>query len=207
MSNDDARDARHKSIRSDRSIALYLWLLVTTVSSGLHLFPAVGAPLSWHQTPDPSAIWTLLTSHFVHLSDAHLAANIAALTVLCISAQALQRARLLVALLIGSLLSVAIGLVAGPWPIAWYAGLSGVLYGCFSGLALELTREAAPIRWIGWGLLIGSATKIGFDLLAGVGASGVLGFPTAPPAHLYGFIGGLVTARTGRVIGRCPVHP
>lgn len=184
--------------RLQRSIALRLWLLTTTICVGLHLFPLAGTPLGWRAPPDGSAPWTLLTAHFVHLGDAHLAANMAALTILCAAAHALQRGALLVGLFLAAVLTVAAGLVAGPWPIAWYVGLSGVLYGCFGGLAFELCTEPTPIRWLGWMLLLGTGARIAADLAAGVGATGVLGFPTAPPAHLYGFSAGLATAVVAR---------
>nr|MBL8456926.1 rhombosortase [Zoogloeaceae bacterium] len=178
--------------------AARLWASVTAGCIGLHLFPGVGARFGWRAPPDGNAPWTLLTSHFVHLGGAHLAANIAALTIICAAAHVLRQGALLTGLFGAALLVVSLGLVAGPWPIAWYAGLSGVLYGCFGGLALALTAEPAPGRWIGWALLLGSGAKIAMELSAGVGATGALGIPTAPPAHLYGFIGGVATGFTLR---------
>lgn len=178
--------------------ALWLWTIVTAVCICLHFVPDARAQFGWHAPPAEHAWWSLLSTHFVHLGAAHLAANIAALSMICATAQVLQRGGLLAGLFAGALAAVSLGLVAGPWDIAWYVGLSGVLYGCFGGLVAELCAEPAPIRWLGWTLLLGAAVKLGLELGAGVGSMGVLGIPTAPPAHLYGFCGGLLTAAVAR---------
>lgn len=192
-------DRRAIRVRTHASHALKLWVFVTAIGLGLHFVSGAQVQFGWRAAPDEHAPWALLTTHFVHLGGAHLGANVAALTIICATAHALQRGALLAALFAGALLTVSLGLVAGPWPIAWYVGLSGVLYGCFAGLAFELCAEPAPIRWIGWALLLGGCVKLAIELTAGVGTLGVLGIPTAPPAHLYGFIGGLVTALATRL--------
>lgn len=180
------------------SSAFWLWTIVTAACVCLHFLPDAQAQFGWRAPPDEHASWSLLSTHFVHLGAAHLAANIAALSMICATAQVLERGGLLIVLFAGALAAVSLGLVAGPWDIAWYVGLSGVLYGCFGGLAAELCSESAPARWLGWTLLLGAGLKLWLELAAGVGSLGVLGIPTAPPAHLYGFCGGLLTAIAAR---------
>lgn len=198
MANNDAGSVPRKRISAYSSSAIGLWMVVTVVCSGLHFVPDAEARFGWHAPPEGHATWTLLTAHFVHLGAPHLGANIAALGALCATAQVMERGALLLGLFAGALLAVALGLLAGPWEIAWYAGLSGVLYGCFGGLVVELCTEPGPVRWLGWVLLLGAGMKLSLELASGVGATGALGIPTAPPAHLYGFCGGLLTAIAAR---------
>lgn len=167
---------------------------IAVVSVALHFTPDARLLFGWRAAPDASPVWTMLSSQCVHLGRAHLLANLGALAMLVVVAHQLgQLARLPLALL-ASLLAVAVGLIAGPWPVAWYVGLSGALHGVFAALALELALRAGPARWLGWGLLLGAGVKLAVELDAGTGHVGALGIPVAPPAHVYGYIGGLITA-------------
>lgn len=137
--------------------------------------------------------WRVLTAHFVHLSWVHSAANFAALALICWVASNLRAGGSLAAVL-GAWIGITIGLAVGFWSIEWYAGLSGLLYGWFAGLAFELCLMRGRVAWVGALLLVGGALKIGFDLGAGPIFVGALGIPVAAPVHLYGYAGGLAAA-------------
>jgi rhomboid family GlyGly-CTERM serine protease len=137
--------------------------------------------------------WRLVTGHFVHLGRTHLVLNLAGLV--------------LVWLLVGRyyegvqwLLVVGVVLVvmsAAFWFIdtnlLWYVGLSGLLHGLLVAGAVrgfrELPSESAIIAVI-------VAGKIGWEQLAGPmpGSESVSGGDVVVNAHLFGAIGGLVSA-------------
>ena len=154
------------------------------------------AEFGWHSRVG-GVQWTLLSCHFVHLNLAHLAANLLALTALGLSAQWTGQSRLFAPLLVLSLLSVNLGLMTGPLPLDWYAGLSGALHGVFAGLLvrLALSREPPPVlRGLAGAGLIGLTIKLGLEMHDPAPLSTVLNIPVATAAHLYGAVGGVIAA-------------
>lgn len=163
---------------------------VALVCIVVHFTPDARMLFGWRSAPDASPAWSTLSSQFVHLGGAHLAANLGALAMLAVVSRQLGLFAHLPLLLLASFLAVCAGLLADVWPVAWYVGLSGALHGVFAALALALGLRAGPARWLGWGLLLGAGVKLALELQAGTGHVGALGIPVAPPAHVYGFIGG-----------------
>lgn len=165
----------------------------------LAMWPEALATFGWHAADWADRPWTLLTAHLVHLDTRHLLANLAALAALLWVAASLRlsaaalRARDTIAMLGGAWVAVCAGLLSGIWEIGWYAGLSGLLYGLFAGLAFTLARRPG-VGWLGLALLAGGLVKVVLDLRAGVGAVGGLGVALVPPAHVCGFLGGLLSA-------------
>lgn len=155
--------------------------------------PEAVVDLRWKRELGVSEPWRLITTHFIHLSWRHLAANFAALALIGWVASNLRAGGSLAAVL-GAWTGITIGLAVGFWSIEWYAGLSGLLYGWFAGLAFELCLMRGRVAWVGALLLVGGALKIGFDLGAGPIFVGALGIPVAAPVHLYGYAGGLAAA-------------
>ncbi len=91
--------------------------------------------------------WRLLTAHWVHLDTRHLLFNLAALVLLCeMFWERLALAELLVMMVVCSL-GVSLMLTYFSSALQWYAGLSGVLHGLWSGaalLTLARTRTVFP---------------------------------------------------------------
>lgn len=136
--------------------------------------------------------WRLVTGHLTHLGATHLAANLLALALLAWIAS-LRRAGW--AFAAGTILpaaAVSAGLVWGPVHIGWYAGMSGILYGLFAQESLQFGTTPRARR-TGWALYLAGLIKILLDLRTPSGSIGALGIPVAPPAHLYGYLGGTLS--------------
>lgn len=131
----------------------------------------------------------LLSAQFAHLGLLHLLANLAGLALLSVAAGWLAPGWRLGACLGWSMGAVLLGLQAAGGP-AWYAGLSGSLYGVYLWLALVLAGREAGGAWGARVLVVGVVVKTLADLAAGTGQLGWLGIPLAPTAHAWGLIGG-----------------
>lgn len=149
-------------------------------------------PPAWHEALrfDRQALlrgelWRLWTGHLVHLGWAHAALNAAGLVVCALLADRPPTARTLLRCfaLLGAGISV-LFLALQP-QLAYYVGLSGVLYGLFVLVLWPGVRRADPIgiaalcaiaAWLGWQLLRGPARAeealIGGDIIV--------------QAHVYG---------------------
>lgn len=135
-------------------------------------------------------VWRLLTGSLVHLGWVHLARDLAGLFLIWgLLAHVLEERSWLWALL-ASAAAVGLGLLADPG-IAWYVGISGVLFGLFCAGALGEFRQRP--RYAG-ALLLGMMAVIAWTLHAGAlpGEAAGLGGNVVPQAHLYGAIGGAV---------------
>ena len=152
------------------------------------------AALAWHAATWPREPWVLWTASLVHLSGAHLLANLVALALLTVLGALLQAGKpaalavLLAAWPLGTLMLLA-------WPqIGGYSGMSGLLnamaavlwvhtlfhaakpvsFIIFAALAIKLLREHA------WSQPIAFDPYWGFNVvyaahLAGAGAGAVCG--------------------------------
>lgn len=177
-----------------------LWLGFVLPSLLIALQPNALAQFGWQQTALSTRPWMLFTAHFTHLSFQHLAGNLAACFALCFIAvrlaQLIQPPTLRLHLwptIALSILTIDAGLYIGWWNMHWYAGLSGVLYGFFTALTIQLCLLPTSRAW-GTILLLATAGKIILDLAHGTGAIGTLGIPVAPAAHLYGFLAALLSS-------------
>lgn len=146
----------------------------------------------FHPAQDP--LWAGLLAQLIHLNLAHAAINLAGLLCLALAARFLDHLPQVLPALLASGVAVCLGLQLESPPIAWYAGLSGALYGSWGWLCLEIatSRRARP----GLKGLAGLAClAIGSKAALGIGSTGVLAdLPIARQAHLYGYAGGLVFA-------------
>lgn len=175
--------------RSDKAVLVILALLAASMlllaalpqyHSQLTFYPQRG----FHQ----QHAWQWLSAHLLHLSPAHLFANLLAGLLLTLLAIRRRQLAMLLPLLLLSMLAVDVGLVLQA-KVSWYVGLSGALHGLFAWLMLA--RSPQPPRWplqLGW--LLGGV-KIYFDLQA---EHSWLGISTVPQAHLYGFLCGSLLA-------------
>ena len=196
-------------------------IAVALICGAVALLPDAIDHFGWRAEDRFTRPWTALTAQFVHLDARHLGANLIALALLGWTAsridsggtpalhsghpRSLYHAPTSAGLqaLTGALAAVALGLWIAPGGLTWYVGLSGALYGLFAYLALALGGHRG-VTGIGYLLYAGGWIKVGLDLAQGPGAIGALGLPTAPIAHLYGYLGGSVIAAVSWVRRRRP---
>jgi membrane associated rhomboid family serine protease len=163
------------------------------IAAGLMVTPhATREALHW--TRDAFFPWQWVSAHLLHLSWPHLAVNAAVAIGLAMVADRCDAVRGYGLCALWVLLTLNLGLHVGPWPMDWYAGASGLLHGQFAWLCLHLAREATTPaqRIIALLLLAGGGIKVAMSLATPVGSVGWLDLPQAPPAHAYGYLGGLL---------------
>ena len=166
---------------------------VALISVGVALFGDEGRELLKY---DRLAIadgeyWRLVTGHFAHLGNTHLALNLAGLVLVWLL---VGRYFTNVQWLVVVLLTLAVT-SAGFWFVdqylLWYVGLSGMLHGLLLAGAIQgfrtLPSESAIICAI-------VAGKLAWEQLAGPvpGSESVSGGAVVVNAHLFGAIGGVV---------------
>ena len=133
-------------------------------------------------------LWRLLTGNLVHLGWVHLLRDLAGLFLIWGLFAPRLGERTGLALILVCAMAVGLGLLAFSPQIAWYVGISGVLFGLFCAGALLEWRER-PLY--AGALLLGMAAVIGWTLHAGAlpGETRDLGGAVVPQAHLYGALG------------------
>jgi rhomboid family GlyGly-CTERM serine protease len=151
--------------------------------------------------------WRLATAHLVHLGLAHGVLNAAAWILVWRLGRAVVSGRQWAWLLVGSAVAVNIGLYFLSPRVDWYVGASGMLHGAFAGMAWLAARGGAPqFGRIMLGVL---AAKLIWEQVSG-GTPGAVFMGDAAivtAAHLYGAVGGWITAVALRVLGpraSCP---
>ena len=134
-------------------------------------------------------LWRLLTGSLVHLGWVHLLRDLAGLFLIWGLFAPRLGERTGLALILVCAMAVGLVLLAFSPQIAWYVGISGVLFGLFCAGALLEWRER-PLY--AGALLLGMAVVIGWTLHAGAlpGEARDLGGAVVPQAHLYGALGG-----------------
>lgn len=152
------------------------------------------AAFGWLKSAPGSEWWRCLTCHFVHLGGWHLPLDLAALAILAVIAHFHDGkggvAMGFSAALLAGMLGVCLGLAWRDAGVAWYVGLSGALYGVFAWIVLDMASSRHWRGRIALGLYLSGLIKVLLDAQSPVGAPGMAGVPLAPPAHLYGFLGG-----------------
>jgi len=162
-------------------VALCLLMILGT------LFASGDAVWFYHPTSDP--LWRGLAAQLIHLNLAHLLANLSLLLSLWLAARCLGLTSWLLPVLLFCALMVSVGLRFEHVPLAWYAGLSGALYGLAAWVLLEYVRLAST----GIGRLCAYLVFLAMALKIVLGASpAFLAIPVAHSAHLYGFIAGIM---------------
>ena len=136
-------------------------------------------------------LWRLLSGHFVHLGWPHALLNLVALGLILAAFTDVAAGPRGAWLVLGSVIAIDLGLLVLQPHIEWYVGLSGVLHGLIAGAAV-LTRR----RWEGRILLALLVVKLGWEQRFGAlpSTAEIAGGPVIVDAHLYGAIGGLITA-------------
>ena len=171
-----------------RSPAWRLTVVIAALSILASALPSALGALAWHREAMADGQWfRLLTGHFVHLDTHHLLINLLGLAIVTDLLMERWQWSALICLLLGS----ALGTSALLWwfapALVWYAGLSGVLHGLWSGAALcglHQVQHQPERRWSVLALLA-LALKLGW--LNHPSGS----MPVVPSAHLFGAISGL----------------
>lgn len=145
--------------------------------------------------------WRLLSGHFVHLGWPHLLLNLLG----CLLVWFLFRRDFglwqwaLIAL--ASIACLDAGFFWLNPSLQWYVGLSGLLHGLFAAGLVAWLRESSWESWLMMGIFV---AKIFWEQTAGPLplTSETAGGPVVVDAHLYGAVGGLLTAALLVVTGK-----
>jgi rhomboid family GlyGly-CTERM serine protease len=144
--------------------------------------------------------WRLLTGHGVHWSANHLGWNLAVFLPAGIWAErsAPASARWFLAL---APAVIGVVLLVGDPALVRYAGLSGIVNGMLTLLALEKLAEATADRWLWHGVLALLLLKIAIEFWVGQPLfvrAGESGFQPVPLAHLAGIVCAVTVHRARR---------
>ncbi len=159
------------------------------------------AAFGWLGSAKWTEPWRWLTCHFVHLGGRHLLYNLAALACLAAIAHFQRRRHGFAGALLAGMLGVCLGLTCRAAGVTWYVGLSGALYGVYAWLVLGMASHRGWQGRTAWVLFICGLAKALLDAQAPIGAPGLTGIPLAPPAHLYGLMGGTLWAALCYLLG------
>lgn len=170
---------------------LRVWRLPLLLALLLVVLQALGLRAALEYRRDAvlhGQLWRLLTGNLVHLGWVHLLRDLAGLFLIWGLFTTRMRERSWLALMLVSALAVSLGLLACSPQVAWYVGVSGVLFGLFCAGALLEWRER-PLY--AGALLLGMTVVIAWTLHAGAlpGETRDLGGAVVPQAHLYGALG------------------
>lgn len=134
--------------------------------------------------------WRLLTGNFVHLGWMHLLRDLAGLLLIWVLFHRRMSEWSWTILVLLASLGVCLGIYFFNPAIAWYVGLSGMLFGLFAaGAVLEWKSS----RWRSLAMLAGMALLLAYTVFIGPlpGEESGLGGRVVPQAHVYGACMGL----------------
>ena len=138
-------------------------------------------------------LWRVVTGHLVHLGLSHFLLNVAGLLLVWILAGREFPFRDWLVVGIASVAAIDIGLWLLSPALQWYVGLSGVLHGLLAaGVVAGLGARRPDAMVLGAVLLI----KLAYEQFAGPlpGSEAAAGDRVVVDAHLYGAVGGALTA-------------
>ena len=139
-------------------------------------------------------LWRLLSGHLVHLSWSHMWMNLIALVLISLIFKKYFAEKVWWWLLGASVLGVDLGLLLFNPEISWYVGLSGVLHGIFTGLAVLSWRcnKGSGGRLFLFVLVV----KLAVEQWSGTlpGSAELSGGRVIVDAHMYGAIAGGLAA-------------
>ena len=198
-------------LRKDRNVSQKRvlagwWLPAVLVSLGLVLLftGAEGlAALRYDRSAiADGALWRLLSGHFVHLGTGHYVLNAAGLLLVWYLTGTAFSARQWGLVILGSLVAMDLGFWLLMPGLDWYVGLSGLLHGLLAAGAIGLWRRRRNEALLLLGIL---AAKLAYEGAVGPlpGSADTAGGPVITEAHLFGALGGFLTALLiSRSVGR-----
>lgn len=134
--------------------------------------------------------WRLITGNFVHLGWMHLLRDLAGLFLIWMLFRRRMNDLSWAVLVLLASLGVCLGIYLFNPSIAWYVGISGMLFGLFAaGAALEWKSS----RWRSLGMLAGMVLLLAYTVFIGPlpGEESGLGGRVVSQAHVYGACMGL----------------
>jgi rhomboid family GlyGly-CTERM serine protease len=135
--------------------------------------------------------WRLLTAHVIHLDLEHAALNTLGLVLMWALFARDYKPGQWVVILFAAIAAIDAGLWLRDSTVAWYVGSSGVLHGVMTaGTLAHLRRRDLD----GWVLATFIVAKLAFEQHSGALPFADSGAGVVVDAHLYGAIGGVVSA-------------
>ncbi len=135
--------------------------------------------------------WRLLTGHLVHLDLQHAALNTLGLVLMWALFARDYKAGQWAVILLAAIAAIDAGLWLRDSTVAWYVGSSGALHGVMAAGTLAHLRRGDLDGWVLAAFMVG---KLGFEQHAGALPFSESGAGVVVDAHLYGAIGGIVSA-------------
>ena len=137
--------------------------------------------------------WRLVSGNLVHLGWPHLLLNLAGLILVWLLFRQTLTTRSWIVVTVASAFAVGVGLLSFDPALEWYVGLSGVLHGLFAAGVIAGLFGGNRGDWLLLALIV---VKIIWEQLVGTmpGTAEIAGGTVIVDAHLYGAIGGAVTA-------------
>ncbi len=178
---------------SDYNRLIHLIPITLCVLSFLLAIIGESATLALRYEPELGEFWRLLTGNLVHLGWSHLILNILGLALIWGLFWNTFESIAWIIITLVSALAVGLGLLYFNPDIVWYVGLSGLLHGLFVAGALGGIRRGDRREAI---MLLAIAGKLLWEQAYGPmpGTADMAGGPVIVDAHLYGAIGGAITA-------------
>ena len=134
--------------------------------------------------------WRLLSAHLVHLDVRHALLNCLGLVLMWVLFARDYSPRRWLAIVLGAMAAIDLGLWLADSTILWYVGSSGVLHGVMAAGVLAHLRAGERDGWILAGFLgVKLAYEHWFGALPLSGPD-----PVVVDAHLYGVVGGTAVA-------------
>ena len=187
---------------------LQAWAPVLAIAIGVCALGLFGDPARDLLAYDRAAIatgelWRVFSAHFVHLGASHLALNLAGLGLVWYLVGHAYPQSVWAAIWLLSIGTVAAGLWLFEPQLAWYVGLSGVLHGLLAAGILGTLQNRAET----WILGIALVGKLAWEQLAGPlpGSETSSGGTVIVDAHLFGALGGVLSAMLIRVSGKASI--
>jgi rhomboid family GlyGly-CTERM serine protease len=137
--------------------------------------------------------WRLISGNLVHLGWSHLVLNLAGLLLVWLLFHRSLTTRNWVIVSLISAMSVGGGLLLFDPHLEWYVGLSGALHGLFAAGLVASLSAGNRAEWLLAALFV---AKLSWEQLVGPtpGTAALAGGNVIVDAHLYGAIGGAVSA-------------
>jgi rhomboid family GlyGly-CTERM serine protease len=140
---------------------------------------------------DRAEYWRLFTAHLVHGSALHLLLNVAGLGLIAALFSRDYSLRAWLLILAASMAAIDLGFVLYEPQLQWYVGFSGVLHGALAAGAIAWWRHESRALALSLSSIL--VAKLAWEQYHGaLPLSGNM--PVIVDAHLYGAIGGAITA-------------
>ena len=168
--------------------------VIVVIASPLLVFSPTNLLVWQREALNHGECWRLLSAHLVHLSPRHLMMNLLGLWLLsALMGDALSTAQWLALSLISALGVSGLLWLLQP-QLQWYAGLSGVLYGFWTG--------GAAYRWIVERNPLFLLALLALFARLLIGGQVGQGFAVIAEAHWYGALSGLLWLALMRIYER-----